>query len=46
MKSGLSDGQHRFLRARNIANEVEIAILAAASNMAQIVERATDGKIF
>ena len=43
MNSGVSDGQSSSLRARNIEKEVEIAILAAASNTAQIVERAING---
>ena len=46
VNSGLSDGQSSSLRARNIEKEVEIAILAAASNTSQIVERAINGNNF
>ena len=40
----LSDGQTRSLRAMNIEKAVEMAIFAAASNMAQMEEQGTDGK--
>ena len=40
----LSDGQTRSLRAMNIEKEVEIAIFAAASNMAWMEEQGTEGK--
>ena len=44
MSRSLSDGQTRSLRAMNIEKEVEIAIFAAASNMAWMEERGTEGK--
>jgi len=45
VNKGLSDGQTRSLRAMNIEKEVEMAIFAAASNMARMEERGgTDGK--
>ena len=46
VNSGLSDCQSNSLRSRNIEKEVEIAILAAALNTAQIVERAINGNNF
>ena len=40
----LSDGQTISLRAMNIEKEAEIAIFAAALNMAWMEERGTEGK--
>ena len=42
----LSDGRTKSLRAMNIEKEVDIAIFAAASNMAQTEEQGTDGKSY
>jgi len=44
VNKGLSGGQTRSLQAMNIKKEVEMAIFAAASNMARMEERGTDGK--
>jgi len=44
VNKGLPDGQTRSLRAMNIEKEVEMAIFAAASNMARMEEQGTDGK--
>ena len=44
MRKNISDGQTKSLRAMNSEKEVDIAIIATASNMAWMEEQGTDGK--